>query len=38
MNEMVMLDNKGSGAVTSETSNGEVSNVSDKNNEEDLPF
>jgi single-strand DNA-binding protein len=38
MNEMLMLDNKASGAVTSETSNGEVAHVSDKHNEEDLPF
>ena len=46
MNEMVMLDNKGSGpgsAVMNEssagvTANGEASMVSDKSNEEDLPF
>ncbi len=38
MNEMVMLDNKGSGAVPSDASNGEAAQVSDKGNEDDLPF
>jgi single-strand DNA-binding protein len=39
MNEMLMLDNKGTGAASSETANGEAAaQVSDKNTEEDLPF